>query len=294
MVEHIKENRSSAISREAKIASLLLHAIILLIALWPGSSHSIPKAPEVVVSIESDVELPVEDTVSAAQQFVAETKYSQAFTNVTNVENAVFGMIIAVPSFTYHDNSISQQQEDMSSSDNNQENATQPDYSLPPIKPRVNKPIETNSVRLPAENPPVKPPAPVTDGNKPNSTSFSTTDITQIPFKPVPISQSSSPSLPRPVSDEERQSIVRQIHQNWSTDVAAKNYEQFQVIIRVWLRADGTVFNLQSQLDPSLAHDSYYRSFVRNAENAVWRTAKIIFPADRYEDFKEMELVFKP
>lgn len=292
MVEHIKETRSSAISREAKIASLLLHAIILLIALWPGSSHSIPKAPEVVVSIESDAELPVEDTV--AQQVVAETKHSQAFTNITNVENAVFGMMIAVPSFTYDDNSISQQQEDVSSSANNQENATEPDYSLPPIKPRVNKPVETNSVRLPTENPPVKPTEPVTDGNKPNSTSFSTTGITQIPFKPVPVSQSSSPRQPRPISEEERQSIVRQIHQNWSTDIAAKNYEQFQVIIRVWLRADGTVFNLQSQLDPSLAHDSYYRSFVRNAENAVWRTAKIVFPADRYEDFKEMELVFKP
>lgn len=293
MVEHIKETRSSAISREAKIASLLLHAIILLIALWPGSSHSIPKAPEVVVSIESDAESPVEDTV--AQQVVAETKHSQAFANITNVENAVFGMMIAVPSFTYHDNSIGQQQEDVSSAANNQENATEPDYSLPPIKPRINKPIEPNSVKLPAENPPVKPPAPVnTEVNKPNSTSFSTTDITQIPFKPVPVSQSSSPRQPRPVSQEERQSIVRQIHQNWSTDIAAKNYDQFQVIIRVWLRADGTVFNLQSQLDPSLAHDSYYRSFVRNAENAVWRTAKIVFPADRYEDFKEMELVFKP
>lgn len=53
-------------------------------------------------------------------------------------------------------------------------------------------------------------------------------------------------------------------------------------------------FNLKSQLDPAFGNDSYYATFVRNAENAVWKTTKIIFPKEDCGFEKDSELVFSP
>lgn len=291
----------SVVSLKAKLISIFLHVFLLAAILWPNTSRSIPKITELAVSVEfePDSSFDTSDAIdphpnannitpsNPSDPIMADPAENSASNQVPIVES---------PATTVPPSDANNSQVEAEG------NVFLADYELPLFKPIPMKPV-VSTLPLPSDFPPIKP-APVKPVNTVSQLpeQVATNLPNFIPVKPLinGSSSSNSSSLPnnhnqhKPVTLEEQKLIMEQIHQNWSTDNGGRNYEQFHVVIIVQLRADGTIFNLKSQPDPAFGNDSYYASFVRNAENAVRKTAKIVFPKERYEDFKELELVFSP
>jgi hypothetical protein len=301
----IEPSNRSLVSIKAKIISVFLHVFLLGAVLWPNSSQSVPKISELSVSVEFEQDI-ISDPAIVNDPFNQAVADPSAGSNPT--DSSVTGphtpntldSLIPLQQLVFVPDTTPPLLPD--TTETREPDPVNPltSYELPAVKPAPIKPV-AQRLPLPPNFPPGKPVS-----EKPLATKPLATTSRNIPnFVPIkPIAGVSSPANPnasgnnlnrhKPVSLEEQKLIMQQIHQNWSTDNGGRNYDNFQVVIRVQLRPDGTIFNLKSQLDPAFGNDSYYATFVRNAENAVWKTTKIIFPKERYQDFKELELVFSP
>lgn len=295
----IEPPNRSLVSIKAKIISVFLHVFLLGVVLWPNSSQSVPKISELSVSVEFEQDV-ISDPAVVNDPFNQAVADPSAGSNPTDL-SLIHPQIPNIPDLSIALHQLLFVPDSTMSPLPDTAETREPDpvnpltgYELPAVKPAPIKPV-AQRLPLPRDFPPGKPvsekPLATTSRNIPNF----------VPIKPIagvspanPNASGNNLNRHKPVSLEEQKLIMQQIHQNWSTDNGGRNYDNFQVVIRVQLRPDGTIFNLKSQLDPAFGNDSYYATFVRNAENAVWKTTKIIFPQERYQDFKELELVFSP
>ncbi len=290
------------VSIQAKVISVFLHVFLLGVLLWPNSSQSVPKTLELSVSVEFEQDIISDPAVvtDPFNQAVVDPNAGlhQTDSSVTNPQTLnILDSLIPLQQLVFVPDTTPPLLPDTTETRESHPVNPFTSYELPAVKPTPIKPI-AQRLPLPRDFPPGKPVQ-----EKPLVTTSRAINLPNfVPIKPIegvlssanPNASTNNVNRHQPVSLAEQKLIMQQIHQNWSTDNGGRNYENFQVVIRVQLRPDGTIFNLKSQPDPAFGNDSYYATFVRNAENAVWKTTKIIFPKERYQDFKELELVFSP
>jgi hypothetical protein len=126
--------------------------------------------------------------------------------------------------------------------------------------------------------------------------------------KPAPVkddkkapSKGKKKNVTNKLSDEARMSLgdamKRQIAQCWKLDAGIKDIETMTVVLRIKLRADGSIEDAKIIDSGRMARDFFYRSFAEGAKRAVLECAPYNLPPDMYdgeEGWKEMELNFSP
>jgi outer membrane biosynthesis protein TonB len=94
----------------------------------------------------------------------------------------------------------------------------------------------------------------------------------------------------RPLSKPEEDAIRQRIVQNWYVDVGAKGIETFEVVLRVFVAADGTVLDVrveQTRGSPSEA----LKAFADGAARAARRSSPLPLPQARVTNLINGNLV---
>ncbi|WP_019644588.1 cell envelope integrity protein TolA [Novispirillum itersonii] len=92
----------------------------------------------------------------------------------------------------------------------------------------------------------------------------------------------------------EKDAIRAQIEQNWVFDVGAKGIESMVIVLRVAINPDGTVTRVDVVDTVRYNTDSGYRAVADTAKRAVLKSQPLKYPAQKYEEFKVLELSFAP
>lgn len=104
--------------------------------------------------------------------------------------------------------------------------------------------------------------------------------------------------LNAPISDRatmsEKDAIRAQIEQNWVFDVGAKGIESMVIVLKVSMNPDGTVSRVDVADTLRYNTDSAYRAVADSARRAVLKSQPLKYPVQKYEEFKDLELAFRP
>ncbi|WP_138379065.1 cell envelope integrity protein TolA [Luteithermobacter gelatinilyticus] len=91
--------------------------------------------------------------------------------------------------------------------------------------------------------------------------------------------------------------IRRQVHNCWSIPAGAKNAEDLQVVIRINLTPDGKLARPPKVKDQDRMHQpgqEFFRTAAESALRAVRKCEPYELPRDKYELWREIELIFDP
>lgn len=113
--------------------------------------------------------------------------------------------------------------------------------------------------------------------------------LTNLPANPnVPIgAQATGP---------EKDAIVQQIEPHWNIDPGMPNIAKMVIVLKVQLRPDGTIAGVQvaDETKSQYNSDANFHAATDAAVRAVYATTQIKFPAEKYDTFKDLKLVFHP
>jgi hypothetical protein len=88
--------------------------------------------------------------------------------------------------------------------------------------------------------------------------------------------------------------IVKQIEPCWHVPVGAPNAEELKVTLRVFLLPDGALADVPEIVDGQHGQDKFHRIAAERARRAVQRCAPLKLPAETYDIWRQIELVFDP
>lgn len=100
-----------------------------------------------------------------------------------------------------------------------------------------------------------------------------------------------------PMSLSEKDAIISQFYKCWRMPAGAANDFELQVLLKVKVREDGyvTQVDLDESMHSKYASDSFYRAAVDSAMRAVQKCNPITgLPPEKYLTWKDMELNFDP
>ncbi len=97
----------------------------------------------------------------------------------------------------------------------------------------------------------------------------------------------------QPLSMSEKDAIKAQISKNWNLDAGAKDIDKVQVLLRIEMAQDGTVRNV-TVAEPGQLSNPVYRAVAESAIRAVRLSSPLKYPVQKYDSFKEFELLVKP
>jgi hypothetical protein len=109
----------------------------------------------------------------------------------------------------------------------------------------------------------------------------------------VTASNSSTP-LGRQATYGVKDFIRAQIERHWYFDRASPGADDLLISIHLVLNGDGSVGSVSIVDDGSYSSNVSYRSVAISLRNAAWMSSPLKFPADRYDDVKDMILEFSP
>lgn len=94
----------------------------------------------------------------------------------------------------------------------------------------------------------------------------------------------------------EKEGIIKQIEQNWSVDPGRPNIDKMTIVLKVQINPDGSVAHadIAPESAGQYASDANFHSAADEALRAVYKTTHINFPAEKYDTFKDLKLVFHP
>jgi outer membrane biosynthesis protein TonB len=115
---------------------------------------------------------------------------------------------------------------------------------------------------------------------------------------PKPTTGAASPVQNAPIGDRatmsEKDAIRAQIEQHWFIDPGALNLENMVVTLQVRINPDGSVVDAQIMDRARYASDSHFRSVAEGARRAAYKASPLKYPTQKYNEFKVMEVVFRP
>jgi outer membrane biosynthesis protein TonB len=170
-----------------------------------------------------------------------------------------------------------------------------------PPQPKVEEQAEALTA-TPAKKPP--PPKPVT---KPANDAFAkmlkNLELSKQPEAPKsPETKADSKSQAQPVASQapslstrltisQEDALRRQIEQNWNIPIGARDIENMVVEIHIDVNPDRTVQQAKI-IDQGRMGDSFYRAVAESALRAVYASSPLELPADRYEQWKGINMSF--
>ena len=91
------------------------------------------------------------------------------------------------------------------------------------------------------------------------------------------------------------QAVIRQkVEACWSVPVGAKDADDLQVRLKIFLRQDGTLQKPPEYMDAGRLSDPFYRTAAESAARAVRRCAPYDLPKDQYNIWRELIFTFDP
>ncbi len=115
------------------------------------------------------------------------------------------------------------------------------------------------------------------------------------PSKEPPTDQQSD--LSQPLTISEIDAVRQQIERNWSVPAGARDAADLVVHIRIALNPDGTLEGPPQILDQArlnAAGQDTFRAAAESAVRAIYRSAPLKLPPDKYESWKSIEMTFNP
>ncbi len=97
----------------------------------------------------------------------------------------------------------------------------------------------------------------------------------------------------KPLSMSEKDAIKAQISKNWNLDAGAKDLDKIQVLLRISMDQDGTVRDV-TLAEPGQMNNPVYRAVAESAIRAVRLSSPLTYPVQKYDSFREFELLVKP
>jgi len=92
----------------------------------------------------------------------------------------------------------------------------------------------------------------------------------------------------------EREAIMDRILRFWDVPAGARTAGTLVVMIKVSVLPDGTVTAAEIAFDPEMMLNPYYLATADSARRAVRAASPLPIPADKYDQFKDFQLAFKP
>ncbi len=101
-------------------------------------------------------------------------------------------------------------------------------------------------------------------------------------------------SLSGRLTGEEEEGLKFAIRECWSVPIGIRNDSELKVTLGVELDRDGTVKGTPRLLEPGAIESSEIEQAFNAARRAVMRCQPYELPADKYEQWQRMEIVFNP
>lgn len=116
------------------------------------------------------------------------------------------------------------------------------------------------------------------------------------PARPAPGPQVRNAPFAERATMTERDHIRRQIEQKWNIDPGKPGLEDMVVVLNVQIDPAGNVVDVRIAPEswPRYSTDSSYRSIAEAAMRAATMASPLEYPRQKYDIFKNMQLVFSP
>ena len=98
-----------------------------------------------------------------------------------------------------------------------------------------------------------------------------------------------------PLSLTDKDAIRVQIEKHWNIPAGAKDAKDLLVKLRISIKPDGVISNVEILDESRYNSDKFYASAADSAVRAAHKASPLIgLPADKYNNWKEVELYFNP